>query len=54
MIFGGFIVCFVIDEWYKGKGFGEWLFIDVFWKLLVVSDSVVFLVIIVDVKDGVK
>lgn len=37
---------------YKGQGFGEWLLIDALRKLLMVSETVAFPVVIVDAKDG--
>ncbi len=41
-----------VDKRYKGKGFGEWLFVDILKKLLHASDSVTFPLIVVDTKDG--
>lgn len=49
---GGLIARLAIDERYKGNGFGQWLLIDALRKLLAASDSVAFLVVIVDAKDG--
>ena len=42
----------VVDNRYKGKGFGEWLLIDALRKLLTASETVAFPVVIVDAKDG--
>jgi ribosomal protein S18 acetylase RimI-like enzyme len=46
--------CLAVDESYKKRGFGEWLLIDALAKLLAVSDSVAFPVVMVDAKDGTK
>lgn len=51
---GGLIARLVVDERYKGKGFGEWLLVDALRKLLAASESVAFPVVIVDAKDGAK
>jgi predicted GNAT family N-acyltransferase len=51
---GGLIARLAIDERYKGQGFGEWLLINALRKLLAVSDSVAFPVVIVDAKDDAK
>lgn len=51
---GGLIARLAVDDRYKGKGFDEWLLIDVLRKLLAASDSVAFPVVIVDAKDGAK
>ncbi|HRH90459.1 MAG TPA: GNAT family N-acetyltransferase [Agitococcus sp.] len=51
---GGLIARLAVDVRYKNQGFGEWLLIDALKKLLDVSDSVGFPLVIVDAKDGVK
>lgn len=50
----GLIVRLVVGEIDKGRGFGEWVLIDALAKLLAASDSVAFLVVIEDAKDGAK
>ncbi|WP_298607432.1 GNAT family N-acetyltransferase [uncultured Thiothrix sp.] len=51
---GGLIARLAVDQRYKGQGFGEWLLIDALKKLLQASDSVAFLLVLVDAKEGAK
>lgn len=48
----GLIARLAVDKRHTGQGFGEWLLVDSFKKLLVASDSVAFPLVIVDAKEG--
>lgn len=48
----GLIARLAVDKRYAGQGFGEWLLIDSFKKLLAASESVAFPLVAVDAKDG--
>ncbi|SMD12526.1 Acetyltransferase (GNAT) domain-containing protein [Desulfocicer vacuolatum DSM 3385] len=49
---GGLIARLAVDKRYKKQGYGEWLLIDALKKLLLVSETVGFPLVIVDAKDG--
>lgn len=49
----GLIARLAVDKRYAGQGFGEWLLIDSFKKLMIASDSVAFPLVVVDAKEGV-
>lgn len=51
-ISGGLIARLAVDKRYKKQGYGEWLLINALKKLLFVSETVAFPLIIVDVKEG--
>ncbi len=48
----GLIARLAVDKRYIKRGFGEWLLVDVLKKMLLVSDTVGFPLIVVDAKDG--
>jgi GNAT superfamily N-acetyltransferase len=49
---GGLVARLAVDKRYSGKGYGEWLLIAALTKLMSVSETVGFPVVIVDAKDG--
>jgi len=48
----GLITRLAVDQQYFKQGYGEWLLIDALKKLLLASETVAFLLVIVDAKDG--
>ncbi len=48
----GLIARLAIDQRYKNQGYGEWLLIDALRKLLLVSETVAFPLVVVDAKEG--
>lgn len=49
---GGLIARLAVDKRYKKQGYGEWLLISALRKLLFVSETVAFPLVIVDAKEG--
>lgn len=49
---GGLIARLAVDKRYKKQGYGEWLLIDALRKLLFVSETVAFPLVVVDAKRG--
>ena len=49
---GGLIARLAVDKRYKKQGYGEWLLISALRKLLLVSETVAFPLVIVDAKEG--
>ncbi|HDM77984.1 MAG TPA: GNAT family N-acetyltransferase [Deltaproteobacteria bacterium] len=48
----GLIARLAIDKSYKKQGYGEWLLVDALRKLLFVSETVAFPIVLVDAKKG--
>ena len=48
----GLIARLAVDKRYIKQGFGEWLLIDALKKLLIVSETIAFPLVVVDVKEG--
>jgi len=49
---GGLIARLAVDKRYVNQGYGEWLLIDALKKMLVVSETIAFPIVVVDAKDG--
>jgi len=49
---GGLIARLAVDKRYVNQGYGEWLLIDALTKMLVVSETIAFPIVVVDAKDG--
>ncbi|MFV2057803.1 MAG: GNAT family N-acetyltransferase [Thiohalomonadales bacterium] len=49
---GGVIARLAVDKRYVKQGYGEWLLIDALNKMLTVSETIAFPIVVVDAKDG--
>ena len=49
----GLIARLAVDKRYARQGFGEWLLIDALKKLLIVTETVAFPLVVVDAKKGI-